>query len=196
MARPVPAQASPWSDPGARHPPPLSLSHSTNTMALLKAVPTQAHRVTVLGVLMFLGEEGRRSKSFPCHPTFLSFAHLPWAERAVRIPSSGHQGLLVYAYQGKEEDFQQLQEQGINLGGAIALTRYGGAGRGAKVRAALCRAQREEGPGGDRGKRGSGAAGRGLATTVRVGGAWAWGGKASPFRLPLTLRCPLQLLRA
>lgn len=32
-----------------------------------------------------------------------------------------------------EEDFEELQTQGIELKGTIALTRYGGIGRGAKV---------------------------------------------------------------
>ncbi|XP_027800558.1 aminopeptidase NAALADL1 [Marmota flaviventris] len=52
---------------------------------------------------------------------------------AAYAPPGTPQGLLVYAYQGKEEDFKELQEQGINLEGTIALTRYGGAGRGDKA---------------------------------------------------------------
>ncbi|XP_062952012.1 aminopeptidase NAALADL1 [Cynocephalus volans] len=48
-------------------------------------------------------------------------------------PPGTPQGLLVYANQGTEEDFKELQTQGIKLEGTIALTRYGGAGRGAKA---------------------------------------------------------------
>lgn len=49
------------------------------------------------------------------------------------ITFSWDQGLLVYANRGTEEDFLSLHTQGITLEGTIALTRYGGAGRGAKV---------------------------------------------------------------
>lgn len=52
---------------------------------------------------------------------------------ALTITSSWDQGLLVYANRGTEEDFLSLYTQGIALEGTIALTRYGGAGRGAKV---------------------------------------------------------------
>lgn len=57
--------------------------------------------------------------------------HLP--RPALRVTSSWDQGLLVYANRGSEEDFKELQAQGIRLNGTIALTRYGGVGRGAKV---------------------------------------------------------------
>ncbi|XP_003798680.1 N-acetylated-alpha-linked acidic dipeptidase-like protein [Otolemur garnettii] len=52
---------------------------------------------------------------------------------AAYAPPGTPQGLLVYANQGTEEDFKKLQTQGIKLEGTIALTRYGGAGRGAKA---------------------------------------------------------------
>ncbi|PNJ38251.1 LOW QUALITY PROTEIN: NAALADL1 isoform 8 [Pongo abelii] len=52
---------------------------------------------------------------------------------AAYAPSGTPQGLLVYANQGAEEDFKELQTQGIKLEGTIALTRYGGVGRGAKA---------------------------------------------------------------
>uniref|UniRef100_A0A0D9R5H1 Aminopeptidase NAALADL1 n=1 Tax=Chlorocebus sabaeus TaxID=60711 RepID=A0A0D9R5H1_CHLSB len=52
---------------------------------------------------------------------------------AAYAPSGTPQGLLVYANRGTEEDFKELQTQGINLEGTIALTRYGGVGRGAKA---------------------------------------------------------------
>ncbi|GAB1302086.1 Aminopeptidase NAALADL1 [Apodemus speciosus] len=42
-------------------------------------------------------------------------------------------GLLVYANRGSEEDFKHLEAQRIKLEGTIALTRYGGVGRGAKA---------------------------------------------------------------
>uniref|UniRef100_A0A2K5QCF0 Aminopeptidase NAALADL1 n=1 Tax=Cebus imitator TaxID=2715852 RepID=A0A2K5QCF0_CEBIM len=52
---------------------------------------------------------------------------------AAYAPPGTPQGLLVYANRGSEEDFKELQTQGINLEGTIALTRYGGVGRGAKA---------------------------------------------------------------
>ncbi|XP_006861013.1 PREDICTED: N-acetylated-alpha-linked acidic dipeptidase-like protein [Chrysochloris asiatica] len=52
---------------------------------------------------------------------------------AAYAPPGTPQGLLVYANRGTEDDFRALQSQGINLNGTIALTRYGGAGRGAKA---------------------------------------------------------------
>ncbi|ELK13368.1 N-acetylated-alpha-linked acidic dipeptidase-like protein [Pteropus alecto] len=52
---------------------------------------------------------------------------------AAYAPSGTPQGLLVYANWGMEEDFEELQTQGIELKGTIALTRYGGIGRGAKA---------------------------------------------------------------
>ncbi|XP_018891571.1 aminopeptidase NAALADL1 [Gorilla gorilla gorilla] len=52
---------------------------------------------------------------------------------AAYAPSGTPQGLLVYANRGAEEDFKELQTQGIKLEGTIALTRYGGVGRGAKA---------------------------------------------------------------
>ncbi|XP_045872835.1 aminopeptidase NAALADL1 [Meles meles] len=52
---------------------------------------------------------------------------------AAYAPPGTPQGLLVYANRGTEEDFMTLQTQGIKLEGTIALTRYGGAGRGAKA---------------------------------------------------------------
>lgn len=42
------------------------------------------------------------------------------------------QGKLVYANQGKPSDYQLLN-QTIDLRGTVAITRYGGAGRAAKV---------------------------------------------------------------
>ncbi|KAG2200181.1 hypothetical protein INT47_009819 [Mucor saturninus] len=45
-------------------------------------------------------------------------------------------GRVVYANYGRIEDFQYLQDQGIELKGTIALVRYGGSFRGLKVRAA------------------------------------------------------------
>ncbi|KAF3822231.1 hypothetical protein GH733_007605 [Mirounga leonina] len=52
---------------------------------------------------------------------------------AAYAPPGTPQGLLVYANRGTEEDFTNLQTQGIKLEGTIALTRYGGAGRRAKA---------------------------------------------------------------
>ncbi|XP_069865961.1 aminopeptidase NAALADL1-like [Dipodomys merriami] len=52
---------------------------------------------------------------------------------AAYAPPGTPKGLLVYANQGTEEDFKELQARGITLQGTIALTRYGGAGRGAKA---------------------------------------------------------------
>uniref|UniRef100_A0A452TR65 Aminopeptidase NAALADL1 n=1 Tax=Ursus maritimus TaxID=29073 RepID=A0A452TR65_URSMA len=52
---------------------------------------------------------------------------------AAYAPPGTPQGLLVYANHGTEEDFLSLYTQGIALEGTIALTRYGGAGRGAKA---------------------------------------------------------------
>nr|XP_008530767.1 PREDICTED: N-acetylated-alpha-linked acidic dipeptidase-like protein [Equus przewalskii] len=52
---------------------------------------------------------------------------------AAYAPPGTPQGLLVYANQGSEEDFEELQNRGIRLEGTIALTRYGGVGRGAKA---------------------------------------------------------------
>ncbi|XP_051001911.1 aminopeptidase NAALADL1 [Acomys russatus] len=52
---------------------------------------------------------------------------------AAYAPPGTPQGLLVYANQGSEEDYKALEAQGINLNGTIALTRYGGVGRGAKA---------------------------------------------------------------
>jgi len=43
------------------------------------------------------------------------------------------QGRVVYAGFGREQDFQRLRELGVDLGGAIALVRYGRLYRGLKV---------------------------------------------------------------
>ncbi|XP_036058626.1 aminopeptidase NAALADL1 [Onychomys torridus] len=52
---------------------------------------------------------------------------------AAYAPPGTPKGLLVYANRGSEEDFKELETRGINLEGTIALTRYGGVGRGAKA---------------------------------------------------------------
>ncbi|XP_076971895.1 aminopeptidase NAALADL1 [Tamandua tetradactyla] len=52
---------------------------------------------------------------------------------AAYAPPGTPQGLLVYANRGTEEDFKELQSRNITLKGTIALTRFGGAGRGAKA---------------------------------------------------------------
>ncbi|XP_028626961.1 N-acetylated-alpha-linked acidic dipeptidase-like protein [Grammomys surdaster] len=52
---------------------------------------------------------------------------------AAYAPPGTPKGLLVYANRGSEQDFKDLEAQGINLEGTIALTRYGGVGRGAKA---------------------------------------------------------------
>ncbi|XP_057585220.1 aminopeptidase NAALADL1 [Hippopotamus amphibius kiboko] len=52
---------------------------------------------------------------------------------AAYAPPGTPQGLLVYANQGSEEDFMELQRRGVKLQGSIVLTRYGGVGRGAKA---------------------------------------------------------------
>lgn len=44
-----------------------------------------------------------------------------------------HQGQLVYANFGSEDDFAFLAAQGVNLTGSIALTKYGSVGRGART---------------------------------------------------------------
>ncbi|XP_001380124.2 aminopeptidase NAALADL1 [Monodelphis domestica] len=52
---------------------------------------------------------------------------------AAYAPPGSPQGPLVYANRGSEEDYTYLKIQGIDLKGTIALTRYGGVGRGAKA---------------------------------------------------------------
>ncbi|XP_051820605.1 aminopeptidase NAALADL1 [Antechinus flavipes] len=52
---------------------------------------------------------------------------------AAYAPAGTPQGLLVYANRGSESDYEELKAQGVNLTGTIALTRYGGVGRGAKA---------------------------------------------------------------
>ncbi|XP_043825515.1 aminopeptidase NAALADL1 [Dromiciops gliroides] len=52
---------------------------------------------------------------------------------AAYAPAGTPQGPLVYANRGTESDYAYLKEQGIDLNGTIALTRYGGVGRGAKA---------------------------------------------------------------
>lgn len=59
--------------------------------------------------------------------------YLPLDKPGYRSLPFRYQGLLVYANRGSEEDFKELEDQGINLKGTIALTRYGSVGRGAKV---------------------------------------------------------------
>lgn len=51
---------------------------------------------------------------------------------AAYSPSGHVQGKLVYANQGKPSDYAKLSEI-MDLNGTIAITRYGGAGRGAKA---------------------------------------------------------------
>lgn len=51
---------------------------------------------------------------------------------AAYSPSGHVQGKLVYANQGKPSDYARLSEI-MDLNGTIAITRYGGAGRGAKA---------------------------------------------------------------
>ncbi|XP_053545237.1 aminopeptidase NAALADL1 [Bombina bombina] len=53
---------------------------------------------------------------------------------AAYAPSGNPKGKLVYANQGKLSDFQYLaNDESIDLNGTIAIVRYGGAGRSAKV---------------------------------------------------------------
>ncbi|CAH6793600.1 aminopeptidase NAALADL1 [Phodopus roborovskii] len=52
---------------------------------------------------------------------------------AAYAPPGAPKGLLVYANRGSEKDFEDLEKWGINLEGTIALTHYGGVGRGAKA---------------------------------------------------------------
>uniref|UniRef100_A0A8C2RIB9 Aminopeptidase NAALADL1 n=1 Tax=Capra hircus TaxID=9925 RepID=A0A8C2RIB9_CAPHI len=52
---------------------------------------------------------------------------------AAYAPPGTPQGPLVYANQGSEEDFKELQNKGVKLQDSIVLTRYGGVGRGAKA---------------------------------------------------------------
>uniref|UniRef100_A0A8C6ED82 Aminopeptidase NAALADL1 n=1 Tax=Moschus moschiferus TaxID=68415 RepID=A0A8C6ED82_MOSMO len=52
---------------------------------------------------------------------------------AAYAPPGTPQGPLVYANQGSEEDFKELQRKEVKLQDSIALTRYGGVGRGAKA---------------------------------------------------------------
>ncbi|KAJ7044603.1 Zn-dependent exopeptidase [Mycena alexandri] len=46
------------------------------------------------------------------------------------------QGKLIYANYGRKEDYDDLVEKGVNLTGAIVITRYGGIFRGLKVKGA------------------------------------------------------------
>ncbi|XP_004618460.2 aminopeptidase NAALADL1 [Sorex araneus] len=48
-------------------------------------------------------------------------------------PAGNVMGHLVYANRGTDEDFQVLESRGMDLRNMIALTRYGGAGRGEKA---------------------------------------------------------------
>uniref|UniRef100_A0ACB8G9V6 N-acetylated-alpha-linked acidic dipeptidase-like protein n=1 Tax=Sphaerodactylus townsendi TaxID=933632 RepID=A0ACB8G9V6_9SAUR len=52
---------------------------------------------------------------------------------AAYAPPGNPQGKLVYANQGKLSDYEELVQNGIELNGTIAITRYGGAGRSAKA---------------------------------------------------------------
>jgi N-acetylated-alpha-linked acidic dipeptidase len=45
-------------------------------------------------------------------------------------------GKVVYAHYGRQEDYQELVAKGVDLEGAIVLTRYGGVFRGLKVKGA------------------------------------------------------------
>uniref|UniRef100_A0A3Q1G5U0 N-acetylated alpha-linked acidic dipeptidase like 1 n=1 Tax=Acanthochromis polyacanthus TaxID=80966 RepID=A0A3Q1G5U0_9TELE len=51
---------------------------------------------------------------------------------AAYSPAGHVKGKLVYANQGKPSDYEELSKK-VNLTGTIAITRYGGAGRGAKA---------------------------------------------------------------
>ncbi|KAJ7780979.1 hypothetical protein B0H16DRAFT_1298508 [Mycena metata] len=46
------------------------------------------------------------------------------------------QGKLIYANYGRKEDYDDLVEKGVNLTGAVVITRYGGIFRGLKVKGA------------------------------------------------------------
>uniref|UniRef100_A0A670JZP3 Aminopeptidase NAALADL1 n=1 Tax=Podarcis muralis TaxID=64176 RepID=A0A670JZP3_PODMU len=52
---------------------------------------------------------------------------------AAYAPPGNPKGKLVYANQGKMSDYEYLVQQGIDLNGTIAITRYGGAGRADKA---------------------------------------------------------------
>ncbi|KAF4009872.1 hypothetical protein G4228_001235 [Cervus hanglu yarkandensis] len=52
---------------------------------------------------------------------------------AAYAPPGTPQGPLVYANQGSEQDFKELQKEAVKLQDSIVLTRYGGVGRGAKA---------------------------------------------------------------
>ncbi|KZT74407.1 Zn-dependent exopeptidase [Daedalea quercina L-15889] len=46
------------------------------------------------------------------------------------------QGKLVYAHYGRKQDYDELKAKGVDLNGAIVITRYGGIFRGLKVKGA------------------------------------------------------------
>lgn len=43
------------------------------------------------------------------------------------------QGNIVYAYYGRDVDYEELQKRGVNVTGHIVLVRYGAIFRGSKV---------------------------------------------------------------
>ncbi|KAK2837912.1 hypothetical protein Q5P01_015124 [Channa striata] len=65
----------------------------------------------------------------PNKVTVVNQSDIPYAAYS---PAGHPKGKLVYANQGKPSDYQLLNQK-VDLRGTIAITRYGGAGRGAKA---------------------------------------------------------------
>lgn len=91
--------------------------------------PKNPNKVTVVSpsdaVLHTAREKEKNYTSDQNHPEVVQ----PYAAYS---PAGHPKGKLVYANQGKPSDYQLLNET-VDLRGTIAITRYGGAGRGAKA---------------------------------------------------------------
>ncbi|XP_007942980.1 aminopeptidase NAALADL1 [Orycteropus afer afer] len=116
-----------WQDPASGLD---EASASTYEVLLSFPSPEQPNLVTVVDpigeILFFCNQSEKNLTGEQGGPDVVP----PYAAYA---PPGTSQGLLVYANQGTEEDFMELEAQGIKLNDTIALTRYGGVGRGAKA---------------------------------------------------------------
>nr|KAF6269842.1 N-acetylated alpha-linked acidic dipeptidase like 1 [Pipistrellus kuhlii] len=107
-----------------------SVETSSYEVLLSFPSPEQPNRVAIVGPAGNISFSCRQSKENLTGEQGGPDVLPPYAAYA---PPGTPQGLLVYANRGSEEDFKELQAQGIRLNGTIALTRYGGVGRGAKA---------------------------------------------------------------
>ena len=97
-----------------------------NTVCICVISQTDKRQLWLLEFVLWKGH-------VPCKRSYSCQWFMSWLLKLTQCWLFGwFQGKLVYANQGKPSDYQELNKT-MDLRGTIAITRYGGAGRAAKV---------------------------------------------------------------